>query len=171
MTLLWCNIAIHSPCLKEARHGVSCDHMENLRNSHTARMWIIGALIIIAAIALFFVKGTWAKVVIGVIIALLLGALGMEVAQTDYDLGTLAKTGSFSAAKIERDESGNLLPASVDAYCNASEKDYNCPDFRTQPEAQQVYDRCKALGQNMDVYRLDGDKDGLVCESLPKAAR
>lgn len=145
--------------------------MEHLRNSHKGRLWIIGILILIAAAAFYFVKGTTAKVILGVVIALLLGALGMEVAQTDYDLGTLAKTGSFSAAKIERDESGNLLPASIDAYCNASEKDYNCPDFRTQPEAQQVYDRCKSLGQNMDVYRLDGDSDGMVCESLPKGTR
>lgn len=145
--------------------------MENLRNSHKARLWIIGVLIVIAAIALFFVKGTWAKIAVGVIIAILLAAFGMEATQTDYDVATLAKTGSFSAAKIERDEGGNLLPASIDAFCNASEKDYNCPDFKSQPEAQQVYDRCKTLGTNMDVYRLDGDKDGMVCESLPKGSR
>lgn len=145
--------------------------MENLRYSHKARLWVIGILILLAAIAFYFVKGTTAKVIIGVVIAILLGAFGMEATKTDYDLGTLAKTGSFSAAKIERDANGNLLPASIDAYCNASQKDYNCPDFRTQPEAQQVYDRCKTLGQNMDVYRLDGDKDGKVCESLPKGVR
>jgi hypothetical protein len=63
-----------------------------------------------------------------------------------------------------------LLPASVDAFCSAKDKDYNCKDFKTQPEAQQVYDRCKTLGQNMDVYHLDGDKDGIVCEALPKMA-
>lgn len=145
--------------------------MDTIRSSHTARLWVIGILIIIAALAFYFIKGTTAKVILGVVIALLLGAFGMEATKTDYDLGTLAKTGSLSAAKIERDEGGNLLPASVDAYCNASEKDYNCPDFRTQPEAQQVYDRCKTLGQNMDVYHLDGDSDGMVCESLPKGAR
>lgn len=145
--------------------------MNNLRTSHKTRLWIIGICIVLAAIALFFVKGTWAKVVIGVAIALLLGAFGMEASKTDYDLGTLAQTGSFAASKIERDDSGNLLPASVDAYCNAQEKDYNCTDFRTRSEAQQVYDRCKTLGQNMDVYRLDGDSDGMVCESLPKGAR
>jgi hypothetical protein len=145
--------------------------MDNIRNSHKARLWVIGILIVIAAVAFYSLKGTTAKVILGVVIALLLGAFGLEASKTDYDLGTLAKTGSFSAAKIERDESGNLLPSSVDAYCNASEKDYNCPDFRTQSEAQQVYDRCKTLGQNMDVYRLDGDKVGLVCESLPKDPR
>lgn len=139
--------------------------------SHTGRLWIIGILIAVAVAAFFFVKGTAAKVVLGVVIAILAGAFGMEVAQTDYDLGTALKTGSFSAAKIERDGNGDLLPASVDAFCNASEKDYNCADFRSQPEAQQVYNRCNTLGTNMDVYGLDGDKDGMVCEALPKTAR
>ncbi len=141
-------------------------------NSHTGRLWIIGGLIAIAIAAFFLVKSTAAKVVLGILIALLAGAFGMEMKQTDYDLGTLAKTGSLSAAKIERDPAtGNLLPASVDAFCNAQEKDYNCADFKTQPEAQQVYDRCKTLGTDMDVYHLDGDKDGAVCESLPKGVK
>lgn len=141
-------------------------------NSHKGRLWIIGGLIAIAIAAFFLVKSTAAKVVLGIIIALLAGAFGMEMKQTDYDLGTLAKTGSLSAAKIERDPAtGNLLPASIDAFCSAAEKDYNCADFKSQPEAQQVYDRCKTLGTDMDVYHLDGDKDGVVCESLPKNAK
>jgi hypothetical protein len=144
--------------------------MENPMNSHKGRLWIIGALIVLAAVAFFFVKGTTAKVILGVVIAVLLGAFGMEATKTDYDIGKVIQTGSFSAAKIQRDESGNLLPASVDAFCNAQQKDYNCPDFKTQPEAQAVYDRCKTLGQNMDVYGLDRDHDGKVCESLPKGA-
>jgi hypothetical protein len=94
-----------------------------------------------------------------------------EMKQTDYDLGKAIQTGSLSAAKIERDSNGNLVAASVDAFCSAQEKDYNCADFTSQPEAQQVYDRCKTLGQNMDVYHLDGDKDGVVCESLPKTSK
>lgn len=140
-------------------------------NTHHGRLWIIGILIAVAVAAFFFVKSATAKVVLGVVIAILAGAFGMEVAQTDYDLGTALKTGSFSAAKIERDANGDLLPASVDAFCNASEKDYNCADFRSQPEAQQVYNRCSTLGTDMDVYGLDGDKDGMVCEALPKTAR
>lgn len=141
-------------------------------NSHKGRLWIIGALIAIAVAALFFVKSTAAKVVLGVVIAVLAGAFGLEMKKTDYDMGTLIKTGSFTAAQIQRDPTtGNLLPASVDAFCNAQDKDYNCSDFKTQPEAQQVYDRCKTLGTNMDVYHLDGDKDGIVCEALPKTAK
>jgi hypothetical protein len=104
-------------------------------------------------------------------IALLMIAFGLEVKNTDYDVKKLVETRSFTASKIDRDPAtGNLLPASVDAFCSAKDKDYNCKDFKTQPEAQQVYDRCKTLGQNMDVYHLDGDKDGIVCEALPKMA-
>lgn len=145
--------------------------MQTLPNDHKKRLWLIGALIVLGLIALYFVKGTWAKVAVGAMIAILLGAFGMEVAGTDYDVKKIIETGSFAAAKIERDQSGNLLPASVDAFCNAKDKDYNCKDFKTQGEAQGVYARCQTLGANMDVYGLDGDKDGKVCEALPVGAR
>ncbi|MFZ2555369.1 MAG: hypothetical protein WAZ27_05030 [Minisyncoccia bacterium] len=141
----------------------------SLRQSKKVRLWVIGGLIVLVAILLFFIKGTWAKVILGVSLALLLGAFGMEASNTDYDLGKAIETGSMSAAKIERDASGNLT--NVDSFCNAAEIDYNCADFKTQAEAMSVYNRCSELGKNMDVYRLDGDKDGKVCESLPVGAR
>ena len=40
---------------------------------------------------------------------------------------------------------------------------YNCGDFTTQEEAQDVYDECGPA----DIHRLDNDGDGVVCESLP----
>lgn len=138
---------------------------ENLRSSKKFRLWVIGILIAVGVVALFFVKGTWAKVAIGAMIAILLAAFGMEATNNDYDVQKLVETRSFSAAKIERDEKGNLV--NVDAFCNAQESDYNCADFKTQSEAMTVYNRCKTLGKNMDVYGLDRDKDGKVCESLP----
>ena len=141
--------------------------MQNPMNSHKDRLWIIGALIVLAGIALFLVKATWAKVLIGAMIGLLLVAFGMEAKQTDFNVGTLIKTHSFAASQIQRDSNGNLDPASVDAFCNAQQQDYNCSDFKTQPEAQTVYDRCKSLGKNMDVYHLDGNHNGIVCEALP----
>jgi len=42
---------------------------------------------------------------------------------------------------------------------------YNCPDFSTHAEAQEVYEFCG--GVNNDIHRLDSDKDGVACESLP----
>lgn len=139
--------------------------LQDLRSSKKSRLWIIGILIVIASVLLFFVKGTWAKVAIGAFIAILLAAFGMEATNNDYDVAKLVETKSFSASKIQRDEKGNL--ANVDAFCSAKESDYNCTDFKTQEEAMSVYNRCKTLGKNMDVYGLDRDHDGKVCESLP----
>ncbi len=42
---------------------------------------------------------------------------------------------------------------------------YNCGDFSTHAEAQAVFDSCG--GTSNDVHRLDGDEDGIACESLP----
>jgi hypothetical protein len=140
--------------------------IKDLRSSHKARLWFVGILIVVAIALFFFVKGTAAKVILGGVIIMLLAAFGMEATKTDYDLGKAIETGSLSAAKIQRDDKGNLI--NVDAFCNAKEADYNCSDFKTQPEAQSVYDRCKGLGKNMDIYRLDGNKNGLVCEALPQ---
>jgi len=52
------------------------------------------------------------------------------------------------------------------AVCDCSGNIYNCPDFSTHAEAQACYEYCKSLGRG-DVHRLDGDKDGIACESLP----
>ena len=42
---------------------------------------------------------------------------------------------------------------------------YNCSDFKTQAEAQGVFERCG--GTSKDVHKLDLDGDGRVCETLP----
>lgn len=42
---------------------------------------------------------------------------------------------------------------------------YNCSDFSTHTEAQGVFEYCGGVGN--DIHRLDADKDGLACESLP----
>lgn len=146
-------------------------NFRELRGNKKVRLWVIGILIVLGFIAFFFAKTTWAKVVIGGAIGLLMLAFGMEANNTDYDVVQLVKTGSFAASQIQRDEQGNLIPGSVDAFCTAQDIDYNCDDFKTQPEAQSVYERCKGLGKNMDVYRLDGDKDGTVCEARPQTAQ
>lgn len=55
----------------------------------------------------------------------------------------------------------------------------NCSDFKTQGEAQAKYDSCadkiasdndttKEQVRSVDVYGLDHDKDGIVCEALRK---
>ena len=138
----------------------------SLRNSKKVRLWTIGGLLVVAGIIFYFVKGTTAKVAVGAMIALLLVAFGMEAKNTDYDMGKLIETKSFSKAKIERDPvTGSITNA--DAFCNAQEIDYNCKDFKNQSEANDLYQKCKSVGKNMDAYGLDGDKDGKVCEALP----
>ena len=42
---------------------------------------------------------------------------------------------------------------------------YNCTDFKTQAQAQAVYDKCG--GVSNDVHKLDKNKDGHPCDSLP----
>lgn len=42
---------------------------------------------------------------------------------------------------------------------------YNCSDFSTHNEAQTVYEACGGVAN--DIHRLDRDKDGLACETLP----
>ena len=144
--------------------------IQEIRSSKKVRLWVIGGLIAVAAIMLFFVKSTWAKIVLGATIALLAAAFGLEATNRDYDVAKLAKTRSFAASKIERDpKTGNLI--NIDNFCNAEKIDYNCADFKSQPESQGVYDRCKTLGKNMDIYGLDGNKNGIVCESLPKTTK
>lgn len=93
-------------------------------------------------------------------------ATGLEVADKDFDLQTLWETGSLKESLLERDADGNLL--NTQRICDAQTEgfyDYNCADFTTQDEAQSVYEQC-----GTDVSRLDGDNDGIVCESLPQEA-
>ena len=44
---------------------------------------------------------------------------------------------------------------------NTHRIDYNCDEFVTQKEAQALFDK-----NTKDIYKLDGDNDGLACESL-----
>ena len=109
------------------------------------------------------------KILLGVIV-LLLGALGFEMSNKDFDLGKLAETGSFKESEIARDTNGDLLfdkegNVVTDASLGKRKDEYNCEDFNVQPEAQKFFD--KTGGVEKDVNRLDGNKDGKPCTSLP----
>ena len=101
------------------------------------------------------------KPVLIVIIALLLGAFGLEATNNDWDLGKLLSGSSMSEAKVMRDKEGNVVQ-SGGKYTD----EYNCDDFTTQAEAQTFFNN--AGGTSGDTNRLDGDKDGEPCESLPE---
>jgi len=48
----------------------------------------------------------------------------------------------------------------------AQPHDYDCSDFSTQESAQEVYDRSPG-----DPYRLDPDRDGVACETVPPSPK
>ena len=128
-----------------------------------------------------------AKGILGVVIVVLLGALGLEVSNNDFDLGSLMSGNTAADSKILRDEKGNAIQDSTGGYVTRLLRDkagnvvpegtagakytdeYNCSDFATQPEAQTFF--VKAGGVGGDVNRLDGNKDGNACESLPKGTQ
>jgi len=142
-----------------------------LRTNHRFRLGLILALMAIVAI-LFFV---WekARIALIVIFITLLAAFGLEASQNDYDMGKLIKTKSFQESKVSRDEKGNILfdklgNITTDKVAGKKADDYNCDNFSTQPEAQAFFEKVGGLGN--DINRLDGNKDGDACESLPKGS-
>ena len=140
-----------------------------LRGNRKFRLAVILILMLIVAI-LFFV---WEKARIALVVAFiaLLAALGLEVSQNDFDLGKLIQTRSLQESKVSRDQSGNVLydmlgNITTDSSAGKQADDYNCDDFATQPQAQAFFEKVGGVGN--DLNRLDGDKDGQACESLPK---
>ncbi len=121
------------------------------------------------------------KVLLGVLV-LLLGALGLELGGKDFDLGSILDGNSVSDSAIMRDANGNLVKdangnlvtkvmrnKAGDVVTDGTGKatdEYNCSDFSTQPEAQNFFE--KAGGVSNDTNRLDGNKDGVACQDLPK---
>jgi hypothetical protein len=156
----------------------------NLRRSKKARLYIIGGLLLVVVLLGIFVESLriW-MIGIGIV---LLAAFGLEVANTDVDLGSVMEGNSISDSVIERDEAGNLqadeegnlvtrllrnregevVPEGTEGAKYTDE--YNCDDFETQPEAQRFFEA--AGGIEGDVNRLDGNKDGVACQALPQGS-
>jgi hypothetical protein len=135
--------------------------VSELRRSKKFRIILIVVLLVIAGIIAYMFEKT-RLIMIGAMLVLL-AALGLEVSNTDFDLGKMIKTGSLQESRIQRDDKGNLIMGSM-----CGDAVYNCDDFVTQEEAQQTYEYCKFDGKN-DPHRLDGDKDGIACEGLSGA--
>lgn len=146
--------------------------ISQLRGNHKFRLWFIGILLVIVAILFIFFKQLRVALIIAFIA--LLAAFGLEVSKNDWDLGKLWETKSFQESKVSRDESGNILFDKLGNIVTDKSKgkkadDYNCSDFSTQPEAQGFFEKVGGVGN--DVNRLDGNKDGEACESLPKGKK
>jgi hypothetical protein len=163
--------------------------MKNLRNNKTARLFIIGILILLVIFLYFrnvdlskvnsvdgatqelqanYKPDTWDKKLLLGAGAVLGAAFGLEASENDWDVKKLYETGGdFKASRVLRDKEGNIL---TDADLAAGKQgkytdEYDCKDFSTQPEAQKFYDN--AGGVSKDTNRLDGDKNGVPCQALP----
>ncbi len=131
------------------------------RKSKKIRLYIIGGLLLIVLLLAFLFENLrlW---MLGIGTVLLI-ALGLEVSNTDVDLGKMVETGSVKESIIKRDDKGNPL---FGATCE--ENVYNCSDFSTQEEAQEVYETCKT-SEIRDRHGLDRDGNGIACQNLPHA--
>lgn len=148
------------------------EQLISCRESKNCRLGIIWALIVVVILLLIF----WgkAKAILWAILIILFVALGIQVADYDLDLWKLWQTG------------GNIQESRVMQkwwlkvfWSDCISNNLNCSNFKTQAEAQAKYDMCaekiaadnnatKDAVRNIDVFGLDKDKDGVVCEALPK---
>ncbi len=127
-----------------------------------------------------------AKAVLGGVIVVLLAAFGFEASNNDFDLGSILSGNSVKDSKIMRDEKGNLQKTQegnfltkilrdkegnvvTDPKLGKATDEYNCDDFKTQAQAQNFF--VKAGGPSNDTNRLDGDNNGIACQSLPKDSK
>ena len=141
-----------------------------MRRSKHARLIIMTIIIAILAVMWFFFEKARAFILRSIIV--MLAAVGIELFNYDLDLGRLWDTGSIQESRVQTKNGVKLIGECVS-------DDLNCSNFDTKGEAQALYDKCATAiksdnahleGQDvksLDVYGLDRDKDGLVCEALP----
>jgi hypothetical protein len=148
------------------------ERIQTARNSKSFRLWLMVILFAILLYMYFFVGKM--KVLLIVLMVLLAGAIGVEVADYDVDLGRLRDTwGNIQESRVQTKNG-------VKIFGNCVSNNLNCANFSSQRDAQAKYDNCaeqirvdnnksdKNEIKNLDIYGLDKDKDGIVCESLPK---
>ncbi len=100
----------------------------------------------------------WSVIIFGVIgILLLIGIIWFFVWRP---ASSVSEEGSNFLDNLNVNNTGSDN-GGLEFVCN--EDFYNCDDFETQLEAQNVFDACGPE----DIHGLDNDGDGVVCESLP----
>jgi len=152
---------------------------QNLKNAPRSKK-IRTAIIVLLLIALISAYFLWdfskrtKNIILGTWIATV-AALGVDLVTYEVDLKTLRDTWSLDDS---RKTYGKWWVALL-WDCSVSQ-DLNCDNFETQEDAQSLYERCmnKVIEYNkdvenpvsLDIYGLDGDKDGIVCEHLPSSS-
>ena len=147
----------------------------NCRVSKNCRLTIIGILMLIVIFLIW--SGSKFKAWLIALLILLAGAFGLELFDRDIDIGRYLQTGSLTGSRVEH---VNVGGKNIRLIGECVTDNLNCDDFKTQEEAQAMYQKCleqiKAENPDitdpnaLDVYGLDRDHDGIVCEHLPKAA-
>lgn len=90
--------------------------------------------------------------------------LQTDVAQpTEYIYST--NTPFSLTTQLPPAQSTSTLPPQS-AVCSCASDTLNCGNFNTQSQAQACYTYCVSQGRG-DIHNLDGDGNGLACESLP----
>ena len=143
-------------------------------------MGVIWSLMLIVILLLIF----WKKGTIALTVILVLLAIAMWVEGFDYDadLGKLWETWNYQESRVETIKSSDWNSIRLITWtCATKDFDLNCKDFATQGDAQAKYDTCaNSIKENnpqitdinkFDIYGLDGNNNGIVCESLPKTAK
>lgn len=151
--------------------------LQQARNTKSVRLWLIAGLAVLVFVLRWFkIIKTGFAIWLGIVI---LAAFGIQMYDYDLDLKTLRDTGSIQASRIQHTKDGIVLRGDCVTAQRNSASDLNCANFKTQEEAQAKYDQCaeqiasynegksSAEIKNLDIYGLDGDKDGTVCEALP----
>ena len=142
-------------------------------NINESTIVLVVLSLIVLAMLLFRGKMKWLLLVLLVVIV---WALGLHIADYDLDLWTLIKTGSVTESRVETKNWVKI----IGSECLTN--NLNCSNFTSQGDAQEKYNFCaeKITSDNiwntsdsvkrLDVFGLDADKDGIVCEALPKNA-
>ena len=138
------------------------------RTSKKCRMGIIGGLMLVVLLLAIFMK-KW-TIAFSIIFIILASALALDGFEYDVDLWKLWETGSYEESRVQ-------YKKWVKVMWNCISDNLNCSDFKTQPEAQKKYDSCMVQikennvdaknPSNLDIYGLDWNKNGIVCENLP----
>ena len=110
------------------------------RTSKKCRMSVIGWLmIIVLLLAIFMKKWTMAFSIIFIILA---SALALDGFNYDVDLWKLWETGNYEQSRVQ-----NIKWVRV--MWNCVSDNLNCSDFKTQEDAQAVYENCmKQIKEN-----------------------
>lgn len=163
------------PDFKQAAQNLKAG-AENARNTKSTRIWFM--VLLLAVIILLYVLGIikkWFAIGLGILI---LAAIGIETFNYDLDLGKLWETGDIQASRVSHTKDGLKLMGICALPAKGGDNDLDCKNFSTQAEAQAKYDECaneiasynNGVDANkvksLDIYGLDRDKDGIVCEAL-----